>query len=126
MLPRDLHVKVRRARKVRREAQVLLRKAAIASAEVTADLVQIAHLKVRDAAFWGIFHQQIPQLLKAASRKGKRAMGVAVALLAPADPRMIAALDHAGTRLDDLRSVVLHVVIRLKIRANLGAPGAST
>jgi len=37
VLPRDLHVKVRRARKVRREAQVLLRKAAIASAEVTAD-----------------------------------------------------------------------------------------
>ena len=81
---------------------------------------------MRDAAFWGIFHQQIPQLLKAASRKGKRAMGVAVALLAPADPRMIAALDHAGIRLDDLRSVVLHVVIRLKIRANLSAQGAST
>src|SRR5690349_17927237 len=32
--------------------------------------------------------------------------------------------DHAGTRLDDLHSVVLHVVIRLKIRANLDAPGA--
>ena len=53
-------------------------------------------------------------------------MGVAFALLAPADPRAIAALDHAGTRLDDLHSVVLHVVIRLKIRANLDAPGAST
>ncbi len=38
----------------------------------------------------------------------------------------IAALYHAGTRLDDLHSVVLHVVIRLKIRANLDAPGAST
>ena len=31
-----------------------------------------------------------------------------------------------GTRLDNLRSVLLHVVIRLKIRANLDAPGAST
>jgi len=38
-------------------------------------------------------------------------MGVAFALLAPADPRAIAALDHAGTRLDDLHSVVLRVVI---------------
>ena len=54
-------------------------------------------------------------------------MGVASAVLAPADPRAIAALDHAGTRLDDdLHSVVLHVVIRLKIRANLDAPRAST
>jgi hypothetical protein len=53
-------------------------------------------------------------------------MGVAFALLAPADPRAITAHDHAGTRLDDLHSVVLHVVIRLKIRANLDAPGAST
>ena len=53
-------------------------------------------------------------------------MGVALALLAPADPRAIAALDLAGSRLHDLLSVVLHVVIRLKIRANLDAPGAST
>ena len=52
-------------------------------------------------------------------------MGVAVAGLAPADPKAIAALDHAGTRLDDLHSVVLQLVIRLKIRANLDAPGAS-
>ena len=53
-------------------------------------------------------------------------MGVALALVAPADSRAIAALDHAGTRLDGLHSVALHVVIRLKIRANLDAPGAST
>ncbi len=53
-------------------------------------------------------------------------MGEGVALLAMADPRAIAALDHPGTRLDDLHSVVLHVVNRLKIRANLDAPGAST
>jgi hypothetical protein len=53
-------------------------------------------------------------------------MGVAFAVRAPADPSAIAALDHAETRLEDLHSVVLHVVIRLKIRANLGAPGAST
>ena len=49
-------------------------------------------------------------------------MGVAFALLATADPRAIAALDFAGTRLDDLHSVVLRVVIRLKIRAYLDAP----
>jgi hypothetical protein len=42
------------------------------------------------------------------------------------DVRTIAAFDHAGARLDDLHSVVLHVVIRLKIGANLDAPGAST
>ncbi len=53
-------------------------------------------------------------------------MGVAFAVAAAADPRAIAALDHSGTRLNDLHSVVLHVVIRLKIRANLDAPGAST
>jgi hypothetical protein len=52
-------------------------------------------------------------------------MGVALGLLAPTDPKAIAALDHAGTRLDDLHSVVLHVVIRLKICANLDAPGAA-
>src|SRR5947209_12418657 len=59
-------------------------------------------------------------------RKESAAVDLAFALLAPADPRAIAGLDHAGTRLDDLHSVVLHVVIRLKIRANLDAPGAST
>jgi hypothetical protein len=53
-------------------------------------------------------------------------MGVAFAELAPPDPRAIVALDHAGTRLDDLRSLVLHVVIRLKIRANLDGPATST
>jgi hypothetical protein len=52
-------------------------------------------------------------------------MDVAFALLAPVDPRAIAAHDHAGTLLDDLHSVVLHVVIRLKIRAHLDGPGAS-
>ncbi len=50
-------------------------------------------------------------------------MDEAFALLAPADPSAIKAFDYAGTRLDDLHSVVLHVVIRLKIRANLDAPG---
>src|SRR6266567_4781944 len=66
VLPRDLQGKVGRARKVRGEAEVLQREAAIA------------------------------------------------------------ALDHAATRLDDLHSVALHVVIRLKIPANLDAPGALT
>jgi hypothetical protein len=53
-------------------------------------------------------------------------MGVAFPWLPPADPRAIAALDHAATPLDHLRSVALDVVIRLKIRANLDAPGASS
>ena len=43
VLPRDLQGKVGRARKVRGEAEVLQREAAIASAEVAADLVQTAH-----------------------------------------------------------------------------------
>ncbi len=49
MLPRDLQGKVGRARRVRGEAEVLQPEAAIASAEVAADLVQTAHLTVRDA-----------------------------------------------------------------------------
>jgi hypothetical protein len=36
---------------------------------------------------------------------------MAFGLLAPADPRAIAAFDHAEIRLDDLHPVVLHVVI---------------
>ena len=40
VLPRDLQGKVGRARKVRGEAEVLQREAAIASAELAADLVQ--------------------------------------------------------------------------------------
>ena len=103
MLPRDLQGKVGRARKVRGEAEVLQREAAIASAEVAADLVQTAHLTVRDAGrVLGLSRHRIIQLLKAASEKASARMGVAFALLAPADPRAIAALDHAGTPLDDL------------------------
>ena len=73
VLPRDLQGKVGRARKVRGEAEVLQREAAIASAEVAADLVQTAHLTVRDAGrVLGLSHQRITQLLKAAAGKGKR------------------------------------------------------
>ena len=76
VLPRDLQGKVGRARKVRGEAEVLQREAAIASAEVAADLVQTAHLTVRDAGrVLGLSHQRITQLLKAASGKGKRSHG---------------------------------------------------
>jgi predicted RNase H-like HicB family nuclease len=58
MLPCDLQRKVGRARKVRGEAEVLQREAAIASAEVAADLVQLAHLTVRDAGrVLGLSHQ---------------------------------------------------------------------
>src|SRR5260370_17189901 len=60
------------------------------------DLVQTAHLTVRDARrVLGLSHQRITQLLKAASGKGKR--GVALALLAPADPTAMAPLDHSAT-----------------------------
>ena len=73
VLPRDLQGKVGRARKVRGEAEVLQREAAIASAEVAADLVQTAHWTVRDAGrVLGLSHQRITQLLKAAAGKGKR------------------------------------------------------
>ena len=73
VLPRDLQRKVGRARKVRGEAEVLQREAAIASAEVAADLVQTAHLTVRDAGrVLGLSHQRITQLLKAATGKGQR------------------------------------------------------
>ncbi|SRR6266576_2608140 len=76
VLPRDLQGKVGRARKVRGEAEVLQREAAITSAEVAADLVQTAHLTVRDAGrVLGLSHQRITQLLKAASVKGKRSPG---------------------------------------------------
>ena len=54
VLPRDLQGKVGRARKVRGQAEVLQREAAIVSAQVAADLVHTAHLTVRDAgACWG-------------------------------------------------------------------------
>ena len=76
VLPRDLQGKVGRARKVRGEAEVLQREAAIASAEVAADLVRTAHLTVRDAGrVLGLSHQRITQLLKAASGKDKRSHG---------------------------------------------------
>jgi predicted RNase H-like HicB family nuclease len=76
VLPRDLQGKVGRARKVRGEAEVLQREAAIASAEVAADLVRTAHLTVRDAGrVLGLSHQRITQLLKASSGKGKRSHG---------------------------------------------------
>src|SRR5437870_1406321 len=76
VLPRDLQGKVGRARKARGEAEVLQREAAIASAEIAADLVQTAHLTVRDAGrVLGLSHQRITQLLKAASGKGKRSHG---------------------------------------------------
>ena len=76
VLPRELQGKVGRGRKVRGEAEVLPREAAIASAEVAADLVQTAHLTVRDAGrVLGLSHQRITQLLKAAAGKGERSHG---------------------------------------------------
>src|SRR5713101_2143627 len=80
VLPRDLQGKVGRARKVRGEAEVLQREAAIASAEVAADLVQTAHLTVRDAGrVLGLSHQRITQLLKAGKGKRSRGRGIRVA-----------------------------------------------
>lgn len=66
ILPRELQKKVGRARKVRGEAEVLQAEAATVSAAVAADLVQGAHLTVRDAGrVLGLSHQRIAQLLKA-------------------------------------------------------------
>jgi hypothetical protein len=75
VLPRNLQGNVGRARKVRGEAEVLQREAAIASAEVAADLVQTAHLTVRDAGrVLGLSHQRITQLLKAGSGKERQTL----------------------------------------------------
>lgn len=72
VLPRDLQKKVGRARRVRGEAEVLQREAATASAEVAADLVQRAHLTVRDAGrVLGLSHQRVAQLLKAGGAKAR-------------------------------------------------------
>ncbi|HEY8864924.1 MAG TPA: type II toxin-antitoxin system HicB family antitoxin [Candidatus Dormibacteraeota bacterium] len=65
ILPRELQKKVGRARKVRGEAEELQAEAATVSAAVAADLVQGAHLTVRDAGrVLGLSHQRIAQLLK--------------------------------------------------------------
>ena len=73
VLPRELQKKVGRVRKVRDEAEVLRRQAATVSAEVAADLVQRAHLTVRDAGrVLGVSHQRVAQLLKAGGVKGRR------------------------------------------------------
>ncbi len=73
VLPRDLQKKVGRARKARDEAELLQRDAAIASAEVAADLVRSAHLTVRDAGrVLGLSHQRIAQLLKPVAATGER------------------------------------------------------
>ena len=79
-MPRDLQGKVGRTRKVRGQAEVLQREAAIASAEVAADLVPTAHLTVRDAGrVLGLSHQRITQLLKAGKGKRSRGRGIRVA-----------------------------------------------
>jgi predicted RNase H-like HicB family nuclease len=73
VLPRALQKKVGRVRKVRDEAEVLQREATIVSAEVAADLVQRAHLTVRDAGrVLGVSHQRVAQLLKAGGATTRR------------------------------------------------------
>jgi hypothetical protein len=60
VLPRELQKKVGRVRKVRDEAEVLQRQATMVSAEVAADLVERAHLTVRDAGtVLGVSHQRV-------------------------------------------------------------------
>jgi hypothetical protein len=81
---------------------------------------------VMPGAYWGSLINGSPSCSRQLQGKAMAPMGVAFALLAPADPKVIAAHDHAGTLPDDLRSVALHVVIRLKIRVHLDTPGAST
>src|SRR5450759_941252 len=75
ILPRELQKKVGRAKKVRGEAEELQAEAATVSAAVAADLVQGAHLTVRDAGrVLGLSHQRIAQLLKAPSGDKRRAV----------------------------------------------------
>ena len=72
VLPRDLQKKVGRARRVRNEAEVLERQAAAVSMDVAADLVQRAHLTMRDAGrVLGLSHQRVAQLLKAGGAKAR-------------------------------------------------------
>jgi len=59
-------------------------------------------------ACWGSPINGSPSCSRQLQGKASAPTGLAFAPLAPADPRAIAALDHAGTRLDDLHSVVLH------------------
>ncbi|HXC77455.1 MAG TPA: type II toxin-antitoxin system HicB family antitoxin [Candidatus Acidoferrum sp.] len=74
ILPRELQKKVGRAKKVRGEAELLQAEAATVSAAVAADLVQGAHLTVRDAGrVLGLSHQRIAQLLKGRSGDQRRA-----------------------------------------------------
>ena len=73
ILPSELQKKVGRAKKVRGEAELLQAEAATVSAAVAADLVQGAHLTVRDAGrVLGRSHQRIAQLLKASSGHKRR------------------------------------------------------
>lgn len=73
VLSRDLQNKVGRARKARDDAEALQHEAALASADVAADLVRNAHLTVRDAGrVLGLSHQRIAQLLKPAPSEGRR------------------------------------------------------
>jgi hypothetical protein len=81
---------------------------------------------VMPGACWGSPINGSPSCSGQLQGKASAPMGVPIALLAPTDLGAIAPLDHTGTRQYDLHSVVLHVVIRLKIRAHLDAPGAST
>jgi predicted transcriptional regulator len=68
-----LQKKVGRVRKVRDEAEVLQRQATMVSAEVAADLVERAHLTVRDAGrVLGVSHQRVAQLLKAGGNSPRR------------------------------------------------------
>ena len=65
VLPGDLQKKIGRARRARSQADLMQREAVTVSAEVAADLVNRAHLTVRDAGrVLGVSHQRIAQLLK--------------------------------------------------------------
>jgi hypothetical protein len=70
----------------------------------------MAWVGVMPGACWGYPINGSPSCSRQLQEKASARMGVAFALLAPADPRAITPHDHAGTRLDDLHSVVLHVV----------------
>lgn len=73
VLPRELQKKVEQVREVRDKAEVLQRQATMVSAEVAADLVERAHLTMRDAGrVLGLSHQRVAQLLKADGNSARR------------------------------------------------------
>src|SRR5438034_167105 len=65
-----------------------------------------------------------PSCSRQLQRKASAPMGLALGLLAPADPRAIAALDHAGNRLDGHATVTTRRMDAALVGLDVGTTGA--